>query len=101
MDRGYQPQAAAALLGVSGLAAMIGRIAVGFCLDVVHGPIFSAITMLLPVVGIALLLPHGAPPPRLFAAFCFGFAMGAEVDMFAFFASRYFGRRSFGTLYGL
>jgi MFS family permease len=37
----------------------------------------------------------------LFAAICLGLAIGAEVDMMGFFVSRYFGRRSFGTLYGL
>ncbi len=101
MDRGYTPASAAALLGVSGLAAMAGRIAVGFCLDVLNGPVFSAITMLLPVVGIALLLGHGGAPAPFFAAVCIGLAIGAEVDMLGFFVSRYFGRRSFGTLYGL
>jgi MFS family permease len=101
MDRGYTPASAAALLGVSGLAAMAGRIAVGFCLDWLHGPIFSAITMFLPVAGIGLLLGHGGAPAPLFAAICIGLAIGAEVDMLGFFVSRYFGRRSFGVLYGL
>ena len=41
-DRGYTPQAAAALLGVSGLAAMGMRVVVGLGLDRFHGPIFSA-----------------------------------------------------------
>ncbi len=100
-DRGYTPAAAAALLGVSGLAAMAARIIVGFGLDFVHGPIFSAIVMLLPPLGIALLLTHAGSPAPFFAAICLGLAIGAEVDMLGFFASRYFGRRSFGTLYGL
>jgi MFS family permease len=100
-DRGYTPAGAAALLGVSGLAAMIARIIVGLGLDFVNGPIFSAIVMLLPPVGIALLLGHGGSPAPLFAAICLGLAIGAEVDMLGFFVSRYFGRRSFGTLYGL
>lgn len=52
-DRGYTPAAAAALLGASGLAAMIARIVVGLGLDFVHGPIFSAFVMLLPPVGVA------------------------------------------------
>jgi MFS family permease len=101
MDRGYAPGAAAALLGISGIAALVGRVAVGFCLDILNGPVFSAITMLLPVVGIGLLLGHGSAPAPLFAAICIGLAIGAEVDMLGFFVSRYFGRRSFGVLYGL
>jgi MFS family permease len=101
MDRGYTPASAAALLGASGLAAMVARIIVGLGLDFVHGPIFSALVMLLPPLGIALLLSHAGSPAPFFAAICLGLAIGAEVDMLGFFVSRYFGRRSFGTLYGL
>jgi MFS family permease len=101
VDRGYKPLEAAALLGSSGMAAMVARIVAGFCLDYVNGPLFSAIVMLLPPLGIALLLSHAGSPAPFFAAVCFGLSIGAEVDMLGFFASRYFGRRSFGTLYGL
>jgi MFS family permease len=100
-DRGYSVADAAALLGVSGLAAMGMRIIVGLGLDFMHGPIFSAIVMLLPAVGVWLLLGHVAAPGPLFAAILLGLAIGAEVDMLGFFVSRYFGRRSFGMLYGL
>jgi MFS family permease len=100
-DRGYSAEAAAALLGVSGLSAMAMRIVVGFGLDVIHGPIFSAIVMLLPALGVGLLLSHAGAPAPLFVAIFLGLAIGAEVDMLGFFVSRYFGRRSFGTLYGL
>ncbi len=100
-DRGYTAAAAAALLGASGISAMIARILVGLGLDFVHGPIFSSVVMLLPPIGIALLLSHAGSPAPFFAAICLGLAIGAEVDMLGFFVSRYFGRRSFGTLYGL
>jgi MFS family permease len=100
-DRGYTPQAAAALLGVSGLAAMGMRVVVGLGLDLIHGPIFSAIVMLLPAAGVGLLLTHAGAPAPFFVAIFLGLAIGAEIDMLGFFVSRYFGRRSFGTLYGL
>ncbi|HEY3920161.1 MAG TPA: MFS transporter [Stellaceae bacterium] len=101
VDRGYKPLEAVALLGSSGFAAMGARIVVGFCLDYVNGPIFSAIVMLLPVAGVGLLVSHAGAPAPFFAALCLGLAIGAEVDMLGFFVSRYFGRRSFGSLYGL
>jgi MFS family permease len=101
LDRGYKPEAAVALLGVSGLSAMIARIIVGWCLDFVNGPVFSAIVMLLPVCGVGLLWSGAGVPAPFFAAVCIGLAIGAEVDMLGFFVSRYFGRRAFGTLYGL
>src|SRR5215469_2042892 len=87
-DRGYTPQAAAALLGVSGLAAMAMRIVVGIGLDFLHGPIFSAIVMLLPPVGVGILLSHAGSPAPLFAAICLGLAIGAEIDMLGYFVSR-------------
>jgi MFS family permease len=101
MDRGYRPAAAAAILGSSGLAALVARIVVGFCLDYVNGPIFSAIVMLLPPVGVGLLVSGLGSPAPFFAAICIGLAIGAEIDMLGFFVSRYFGRRAFGALYGL
>jgi len=101
IDRGYSAPAAVALLGTSGLAAMVARVIVGFCLDYVPGPLFCCIVMFLPVAGVGLLASHVGDPAPFFAAVCIGLAIGAEVDMLGFFVSRYFGRRSFGTLYGL
>ena len=101
LDRGYKPESAVALLGVSGLGAMVARVIVGWCLDFVNGPVFSAVVMLLPVCGVGLLWSSAGSPAPFFAALCIGLAIGAEVDMLGFFVSRYFGRRAFGTLYGL
>jgi predicted MFS family arabinose efflux permease len=101
LDRGYTAPAAVALLGTSGIAAMVARVIVGFCLDYVPGPLFSCLVMLLPVLGVGLLASHAGDPAPFFSAVCIGLAIGAEVDMLGFFVSRYFGRRSFGTLYGL
>ncbi|HLI22926.1 MAG TPA: MFS transporter [Stellaceae bacterium] len=100
-DRGYTPQQAVAMLGASGLAAMIARVIVGLCLDWVNGPVFSAIVMMLPVCGVGLLWSGAGGSAPFFAAVCIGLAIGAEVDMLGFFVSRYFGRRAFGILYGL
>ena len=80
---------------------MVARVLVGFGLDWLHGPIFSAIVMLLPPVGVGLLLTHAGAPVPFFSAVFIGLAIGAEVDLLGFFVSRYFGRRSFGLLYGL
>jgi MFS family permease len=57
--------------------------------------------MLLPAAGVGLLLTHDGSPAPFFVAIFLGLAIGAEIDMLGFFVSRYFGRRSFGTLYGL
>ena len=101
VDRGYSASDAVSLLLASGIAAMAARVIVGFCLDYVNGPIFSCIVMFLPVLGVGLLAVDAGEPAPFFAAVCIGLAIGAEVDMLGFFVSRYFGRRSFGPLYGL
>jgi hypothetical protein len=80
---------------------MAARTVVGLGLDFVSGPIFSSIVMLLSPLGVGLLLSHAGSPVPFFAAICIGLAIGAEMDILGFFVSRYFGRRSFATLYGL
>jgi MFS family permease len=100
VDRGYEPAEAAAILGISGLAAVAARIVIGFCLDWLNGPVFAAATMLLPALGAGLLASRAPAPAPVLAAICCGVAIGAEVDMLGFFVSRYFGRAAFGTIYG-
>lgn len=55
---------------------------------------------LLPLVAVGLLtMGAGGIAPTLAAA-SLGFGLGAEVDAIGFLASRYFGLRAFGQIYG-
>jgi hypothetical protein len=88
-------------MSAAGLAIIIGRIICGWCLDRFHGPYVAACFFLLPMVGIALLSSGWDMPwPVLGAALC-GAGIGAEVDLMAFFISRYFGLKAYGTIYGV
>ena len=97
-DRGLPLATAVLALSISGVALTGGRILSGFCLDRIHGPYVAAFFFVCAGAGVALLASGFEP----FAgtALC-GLGIGAEVDLMAYFVSRYFGLKSFGAIYGL
>jgi MFS family permease len=100
-DRGVPLQAATATLSGSGLALILGRILSGWCLDRLWGPYVAIAFFVLPMIGIASLASGaGGPAPFLGAIGC-GLGIGAEIDLMAFFTSRYFGLRNYAKLYGI
>lgn len=56
--RSYSAEAVSVLLGISRLLAMAMRTVVGLSFDLMHGPIFSTIAMLLPRSGVGLLFKN-------------------------------------------
>jgi MFS family permease len=99
-DRGWGLQQATRVLAVSGIAAICGRMASGWCVDRFHGPYVAVCFFILPMIGTALFASGtGGIGPFLGALFC-GAALGAEIDLMGFFVSRYFGVRHYGALIG-
>jgi MFS family permease len=99
-DRGISRAVAVSALSASGIALTIGRIVSGWSLDRVHGPYVACTFFGSAMVGIALLATGaGGSVPFVATVLC-GLDIGAEVDLMAFFVSRYFGLRSFGAIYG-
>jgi MFS family permease len=99
-DRGIPRQIATAALSGTGLALIFGRILSGWCLDRLWGPYVAIVFFLLPMIGIAILISGaGGFAPFLGAIAC-GLGIGAEIDLMAFFTSRYFGLRDYAKLYG-
>src|SRR5262245_21720257 len=100
-DRGVPLQTATGALSVAGIAIIVGRIICGWCLDRFWGPYVAVCFFVLPMLGIALLgSGWGFPVPLVGAALC-GAGIGAEIDLMAFFISRYFGLKAYGRIYGL
>ena len=97
-DRGVPLMVAVGALSVSGLALTGGRIVSGFCLDRFHGPYVATFFFVCSGIGVALLA--GNIQPFAGTVLC-GLGIGAEVDLMAYFVSRYFGLKSFGAVYGL
>lgn len=99
-DRGIPVMVAVKALSISGFALTAGRIVSGWCLDRVHGPYVACTFFASAALGIALLASGaGGSVPFVATVLC-GLGIGAEVDLMAFFVSRYFGLRSFGAIYG-
>jgi MFS family permease len=102
LDRGLAPMRAATAMSLLSLGAVAGRLGTGFLLDRVPAPIIGAGIFALPIVACIILLTMPATLPVAFlSAACFGFAVGAELDLTAYITARYFGIGSYGTIYGL
>jgi predicted MFS family arabinose efflux permease len=98
-DRGLTPRAATGIFGVMGLSTLAGRPFIGLLLDRVFAPYVAAVFFLAPLAGLPLLSTGSGAAPAIGAALL-GLALGAEIDLIAFLATRYLGQRAFGEIYG-
>jgi MFS family permease len=100
-DKGMEAQQAAALAGLIGLSIIVGRVAIGYLIDRFWAPAVSAVACSLPVISCIVLA--GASPSvtgAAIAAIAVGLAAGAEFDLIAYMAAKYFGLKHYGKLYG-
>jgi MFS family permease len=98
--RGIAADQAAAILGMLGLALIVGRAFAGFLMDRLFAPYVAAIIILFPAIGTAMLAAGAVGLAATFAAVAVGVAAGAEVDVIAYLTARYFGTRSYSENYG-
>lgn len=99
---GFQPADAATVMQVVGLAILAGRVITGFLLDRFWAPAVCFPILCLPAISVVLLTGTDPDFPRILAAaFLLGFAAGAESDLIAYLASRYFGMAHYGKIYGM
>jgi MFS family permease len=100
-DSGASAMAAAGIASLIGIFSIIGRLGTGFLLDRLPANIVGSACFLLPIAAAALLLLDGANPlSQSIAAAIFGLTVGAEIDVIAYLATRQFGLKSFGSLFG-
>jgi len=99
-DRGIALQTATATMSGVGIALIFGRILSGWCLDRMWGPYVAVTFFVLPMIGIALLASGATGAVPYLGAIALGLGIGAEVDLMAFFTSRYFGARHYAKIYG-
>lgn len=91
----------ARITGSFGLAVILGRIIGGWLLDRIWAPACACAILLFPAAGCWLLAqPHVSEMRAIAAVVTLGLAAGFEFDLLAFLASRYFGRRHYGSIYG-
>ena len=99
-DRGISPGSAALAVSAMGGAILAGRLATGWLLDRFFAPRVGACLFALSALGTILLAGARTLPAGIGAAALIGFGMGGEGDVTPYLLSRYFGLKSFSTLYG-
>jgi MFS family permease len=99
-DRGISAGRAALAVSAMGGAILAGRISTGWLLDRFFAPRVGACLFALSALGTFLLAGARTFPVAVEAAALIGFGMGGEGDVTPYLLSRYFGLKSFSTLYG-
>lgn len=96
-DRGMSAREGAAYAGIIGGMMIVSRLVVGVVIDRVFAPHVAALVTAVSAAGVALLA-LGGPQMAPFGALAVGLVIGAEFDLAAFMASRYFSSGIFGRV---
>ena len=100
-DRGLKAEDAALIVSVLGGASVAGRLCLGWILDYLAGSLIAASSLFLAGAGLFLLGRGHTFHTAVVAALIAGLGMGCEFDLMPYMLKRYFGMRSFSTMYGL
>lgn len=99
---GFSAQVAASVLGVVAIGILAGRLIVGLLFDRFWAPGVAFPALLLPAFACWLLMGTQANLAMVMTgAFLLGFAAGAESDVIAYLAAKYFGMAHYGRIYGV
>jgi len=102
IEKGLDAVTAVGAVSVMGLAAAMGALLSGILVDRFWAPAIAFILNLAPAAGCLLLLQSDVPPVLFYGAvLMIGLGQGAEIDIVAFMIARYFGLRSYATIYSL
>jgi len=100
-DDGFSREQAATVQSIYGFSIIIGRVVVGFLVDRYWAPGVAAICLAVPAIGTFLLYGEQTLAEAAVASFFIGFAAGAELDLMAFLAARYFGLAHYAKIYSV
>lgn len=98
-ERGVEPMRAATAQSMVFVALIFGRVAAGWLMDRFFAPRVAIAFLVGPIVGVLLLAAGASGTGAFMAGILTGLAAGAEVDVTAYLASRYFGVRYFSRIY--
>jgi predicted MFS family arabinose efflux permease len=98
---GFQHPSIVTLTSLIGLSVIVGRILGGWLIDRFWAPAVAAVLLSAPAAACQILLAsdlsyHAA----MLAIALIGMAAGAEYDLLAYMVARYFGMKSYGSIYG-
>jgi predicted MFS family arabinose efflux permease len=100
-DRGVSSGGAAFAASAIGGAALIGRWVTGWLLDRFFAPRVATALLLIAALGALILAVAHSTPMGVLGASLIGIGMGGEADVTPWLLAKYFGLRSFATLYAL
>lgn len=102
IDKGITVKQASAYAGLIGISVILGRLGIGYLVDIIWAPFIAALFLSMPALGAVLLMGATLETSMIsLSIILIGLAAGAEVDLFAYLSSRYFGLRSYGKIYGV
>ena len=101
VDRGMSSATAASVAAVEGVTVMLARVLVGHLMDRFFAPRVAMTFFVLSALGLVAFATGAVDGLAFAAAILVGLSLGAEVDMVAYLAGRYFGLKSFGATFGL
>lgn len=98
--RGFSLTQIGEITAAFGLAVIAGRLIGGWLLDRFWAPACAVIILAFPAVGCWVLTMESLSHlTATIAVVSLGFGAGFEFDLLAYLVSRYFGSRSYGTIY--
>jgi nitrate/nitrite transporter NarK len=98
-EKGLTAAQAGSLFVVLGIVGLVARLSVGWLLDRIPGNLIGTGAQLLPVMASFILLSAKPSTGVLLAVIgAYGLAIGAELDVVLYQATRHFGLRAFGAL---
>jgi MFS family permease len=101
-DKGLSDSAAALVMSAYAFGLFVGRLLTGYALDRFRPNLVGATMTLIPALGIVLLMvPSPSFALAALAVVLIGMQQGSEVDLIAYFVSRSFGLRHYGSIYGM
>ncbi|MEY2882938.1 MAG: hypothetical protein RL490_662 [Pseudomonadota bacterium] len=99
---GFTPAEGATVMSVMALGILAGRVITGMLFDRFWAPAVLVPILLGPALACWLVMgTAGSMTQLLMGAVLLGFAAGAESDLIAYLAGRYFGMAHYGKIYGL
>ena len=100
-SRGIVREQAASIASLMGVTAIIGRLTIGYLLDRINARLVAAVAVSIPIASCLLLIAFpGSTIAATAAVLTTGLALGAELDIVAYLASRYFSMARFGLVFG-
>ncbi|MBB5686903.1 MFS transporter [Sphingobium boeckii] len=99
---GFSADVAAGIMSVVAIGILTGRLLIGFLFDRLWAPGVAFPALIMPAMACWILIGTTTTLPFIMmAAFLLGFAAGAESDVIAFLAAKYFGMAHYGRIYGV